>query len=412
MVFSFCYFFFLMSGYFIMRPVRDEMGIQAGVENMQWLFTGTFIAMLAIVPVFGLLIRKVRRDRLIPGIYLFFVLNILGFYLAFQQAEMKVVSVVFFIWLSVYNLFVISVFWSTNSDIFKTSQAKRLYGPIAAGGSTGAIVGPTLTTILVNLIGIADLLLISAAFLFVAALFSIGIFRNAASLGSTKISRPIGGSVWEGFTRMIRSPMLRQIGLFIILYTTISTFLYFEQAHIISEAYASSAQRTTYFGLRDLTVNIATLAVQFFLTHRLLNKYGVGICLMIVPVIAGIGFLFLGIFQSVAALFAFQVLYRSMNFSVQRPSRELLFTNVSVEERYKSKNFIDTALYRGGDAMSGWLFTGISTIVGSLQLVAFITIPIALLWAMTGKKIGRLFNHQKIVKHDRVYEEIIAKRSA
>ncbi len=396
-LYSFLFFFFLMSSYFILRPVRDEMGIQAGVENMQWLFTGTFVAMLVVVPVFAYLLRKIKRTVLIPGIYIFFSLNILLFYASFQWLNLSVISGIFFIWLSVFNLFVISIFWSFSSDIFSTEQAKRLYGPIAAGGSTGAILGPMVTSVLVEKIGIDNLLMISSGLLLLATIFINKLIRECRSDNERNLTYQMDKDIWSGIKMMIQSPLLRHVGVFILLYTTISTFLYFEQAHIVSEAFSSSSDRTAYFALRDLLVNSFTLVFQFFLTEKIIRKWGVAFCLMLVPLVAVVGFLGLAFSQSVYLLLVFQVAYRSLSFSVQKPAREILFTSVSVGERYKSKNFMDTAWYRGGDAMSGWLFAGLVSVISSLQMVALITVPIALGWMLSGKKIGKIFS-QKIIK--------------
>ncbi len=388
---SFSYFFFLMSSYFILRPVRDEMGIQAGVENMQWLFTGTFLVMLIIVPIFGYLIKKIPRNLLLIRIYLFFAGNILLYFFLFQWVPSGFIYASFFIWLSVFNLFVISIFWSFHADIFSPDQAKRLFGPIAAGGSTGAICGPLIATSLVGTIGIINLLLISTILLLVATYFLKLLITKTSESGSHHLTIYTSKSIWQGLILMWHSPFLKQLGLFILLYTSVSTFLYFEQAHIISKAYTLPADRTLYFGTRDLLVNSLTLIFQFFLAEQIFRKVGIAIALMTAPFIASLGFLALGIHQSVAVLLVIQILYRTFNFSIQKPSREILFTRLSTAEKYNSKNFIDTAIYRGGDAISGWLFTGLNAVVSSLQVISFLAIPIAVAWMLSGFKLGDMF---------------------
>ncbi|MEQ9402774.1 MAG: MFS transporter [Cyclobacteriaceae bacterium] len=410
-VFSFLYFFFLMSSYFILRPVRDEMGIQAGVENMQWLFTGTFIVMLLVVPAFGIVTKKVQRKKLISTIYVFFSLNILGFYFAFLLIDSTIIPVIFFIWLSVFNLFVVSIFWSFNSDIFTTNQAKRLYGPIAAGGSSGAIFGPAVTTFFINRIGLENLLLLSAFFLILSVIFVQKLLKFGKS-NEVNFERKLNGDIWNGVKLLVKNPLLRQIGIFILLYTTISTFLYFEQAHIVSEVYSSAGDRTFYFGMRDLLVNVATLFIQFFLTGKVTRKWGITFCLILVPGISAFGFLSLGFTQSLYVLLIVQVIYRTLNHSIQRPAREVLFTSVTLEERYRSKNFIDTTLYRGGDAVSGWLFAGLSSVVVSLRTIALLTIPIALVWLMSGFRAGRLFTSKTIKFYGEIEKNRITKKSA
>ncbi|WP_436517764.1 NTP/NDP exchange transporter [Ekhidna sp. To15] len=401
-----------MSSYFILRPVRDEMGIQAGVANMQWLFTGTFVAMLFIIPVFGYLMKKVSRDQLLPRIYIFFTSNILLFYLLFLTTSSQLLAAGFFIWLSVFNLFVISIFWSFNADIFNAEQAKRLYGPIAAGGSLGALFGPLMATFCVGFVGINNLLLISAGFLLIATLFLKDLVSKSQKSREVSLDTKSLASVWQGLILMWRSPFLKQIGVFILLYTSVSTFLYFEQAHIISGAYSSSTDRTFYFGTRDLLVNSLTLILQFFVTERFIRKVGIAIAMMIVPAIAALGFLSLGLAQSVTVLLIIQVLYRSLNFSIQRPSREMLFTRLTVYEKYNSKNFIDTVIYRGGDALSGWLFAGLSAVISSLQLISLLAIPIAGVWMIIGRRIGRKFEKVSIKTDNYENESIISKKSA
>lgn len=389
--YSFLYFFFLMSSYFILRPVRDEMGIAAGIENMQWLFTGTFIVMLLLVPLFGYLVKMVPRRILIPRIYLFFALNILLYYFAFRYMNGAVIAAVFFIWLSVFNLFVISIFWSFNADIFGTGQAKRLFGPIAAGGSLGAILGPSLTSLLVGEIGILNLLLVSAFLLLLSTVFIHQLLNMHSQNKEQTFLRPIQGSIWGGLALIRQSPMLKLISVFILLFTTISTFLYFQQGHIISESISSPEARTTYFGTRDLLVNSSTLILQFFLTEKVIRKWGLSFSLTLLPMVACAGFVCLGFSPTVYVLLGFQVTYRSLNFAIQRPAREILFTSVSAEERYKSKNFIDTAIYRSGDAVSGWLFAGLAMLIAS-PLISFIAIPITIVWLLTGSRIGKHFH--------------------
>lgn len=400
-----------MCSYFILRPVRDEMGIQSGVQNMQWLFTGTFLVMLLIVPLFGFLTAKYPRTKLVPAIYIASAVSLLIFYLLFSTTNVSAVSIAFYIWLSVLNMFVISIFWSFNADIFDTNQAKRVFAPIAAGGSTGAIVGPVITSMLVSNIGVINLLLISAILLLLSTYFITRLIKERRGPQVQRMVKPLGGDVWAGLKKMIKTPMLAQIALFILLYTSISTFLYFEQAHIVSEAYASSEERTSFFGTRDLLVNILTLVFQVFLTEKILRNWGLNFCLILVPVVGVVGFLLLGLNPSVYVLLVVQVLYRSLSFSVQRPSRELLFTSVSEEERYKSKNFIDTAIYRGGDAVSGWAFAGLFAIVGSISLMSYIAVPLAMLWVGTGLRIGKLFNKQTKEYHEDVATQFVEARS-
>lgn len=406
--FSFLYFLFLMSSYFILRPVRDEMGIQAGIKNMQWLFTATFISMLLIVPVFGILSKRIARQQLIPSIYFFFTLNILVFYFLFDASSSTIIPALFFVWLSVFNLFAISIFWSFSSDIFTTEQAKRLYGPIAAGGSIGAIIGPILTTLLVNNIGIQNLLLISALLLSISALFATKLMKygNQVEINSKKMN----SDIWSGAKSLFQTHKLRQLSLFILLYTTISTFLYFQQAHIVSDQYASPEDRTMYFGIRDLLINSITLLFQFLISTRIIYSFGVTKSLVIVPLVASVGFLSLSLNQSIVVLLVFQILYKSLSRSIQRPAREVLFTSVGLEDKYRTKNIIDTTIYRGGDAMSGWLFTAISSAIASFQAIALVTLTFTLVWASTAIQTGKSFA-LKTIHHGNNEEDHLKKKS-
>jgi len=392
---SFLYFFSLLCGYYILRPVRDEMGIQGGVENLQWVFTGTFVVMLAAVPLYGWAVARLPRRRLLPAVYLFFIASLLIFHFL-MSAELAPESTAraFFIWISVFNLFVVSVFWSFMADIFSNAQARRLFGFVAAGGSAGAVTGPALTTVLAPTLGPANLLLVSSAFLAVAMLcigrllawFSA---QPGNSAHATAAASGTGGSLLAGLHQVIVSRYLLGICLYILLYTTLSTFLYFEQAHIVQAAFDAPGERTRLFAAIDLAANALTIVVQLFLTARMVRWLGVGGTLALVPLGLAVGLLVLGAFPGLVALVSVQVLRRAGNYAVARPAREMLFTVVEREERYKAKSVIDTLVYRGGDAASAWLYTGLSALGLGLSAIAFIGVPLALLWAYNGVLLGR-----------------------
>ncbi len=396
MLWSFGYFFCLLCGYYILRPVRDEMGIQAGVENLQWLFTGTFVAMLAVVPVFGWICSRIPRRQFLPGTYLFFAFNLLVFFALFESGIAPTVTArAFFIWLSVFNLFVVSVFWSFMADLFSNSQARRLYGFIAAGGSTGAIAGPLITTKMAPVVGPTTLLPISACFLLIAVIcimrLSIWSRRPKERTSGSGIDRrqPMGGSMFGGISLLLRSEYMLGIGLYMILFTLLSTFLYFQQAYIIAEAIPDSAERTALFALIDLAVNALTLLGQMLVVRRIIGHFGVTLTLILMPVVAIFGFFFLGLFPTLGVLIVFGVVRRAGEYALSKPAREILFTVVSREEKYKVKNFIDTAVVRGGDAVSGWLFEGLRLLGASLSGISFVAVPIAVLWASTAYLLGQ-----------------------
>lgn len=420
LIVSFLYFFCLLCGYYILRPVRDEMGIQGGVENLQWLFTGTFIAMLIAVPVFGAAVSRFQRSRLIPVVYYFFIANLLFFFFIFKS-DISVVwtARAFFIWLSVFNLFVVSVFWSLMADLFSNEQSKRLFGFIAAGGSAGAILGPSITAFMSTTLGPVNLLPVSAVFLFGAVACVHLLLRwkpcenNIGTLNPDPDRTPIGGSIFAGFTGVLKSRYLQGICLFIVLYTTLATFLYFMQARIIEGAFDDPGRRTSVFAYMDLAVNVLTVFGQVYLTGRLATRMGMAVTLALIPLLLAGGFVLLGLFPVLSVLIAVQVLRRAGNFAVTRPGREMLFTVIPREDKYKAKNFIDTAVYRGGDAASGWAYAGLAGIGMTASNIAFIAVPIAAIWMMTGYLLGKRQDELpegmeiKNKIKDREYENII-----
>lgn len=391
---AFAYFFCLLSAYYILRPVRDAMGIAGGVENLQWLFSATFVVMLLAVPLYGWATRRLSRHRLLPVVYGFFILNLLVFYILFTAKTGPAWTArAFFVWLSVFNLFVVSVFWSFMADLFSQPQAKRLFGLIAAGGSAGAITGPAVTALLSVTVGTANLLLISAAMLAVAIVCIHQLVhwadRTHAHRAMHAQDEPLGGGILAGFRLLARSPFLLGIGLYILLYTSLSTFLYFEQAHIVKEAFDSSAERTRLFAMIDLLVNTLTVVSQLFITARLVDRFGLSVTLAIIPVLMALGFVLLGVSPVLMVLAAFQVIRRAGNYAIAKPAREMLFTVLSREEKYKAKSVIDTVVYRGGDAVSGWLFAGLMAVGTGLTGIAFIGAMLALAWAANGWWLGK-----------------------
>ncbi|MBI3989699.1 MAG: MFS transporter [candidate division NC10 bacterium] len=409
LLWSFAYFFCLLCSYYILRPVRDEMGIQGGVKNLQWAFTGTFVAMLAAVPMFGAVAARLPRHKLLPLVYYFFILNLLGFFALFKSGIATAsVAWAFFIWVSVFNLFVVSVFWSLMADLFTNEQARRLFGFIAAGGSAGALLGPTLAASLAIALGPVNLLLISALFLILAVVCIHRLVRRLPEYEHAARSREerappeegqareahsqevsIGGGILTGVKLVFQSPYLLGICLYIWLYTTLSTFLYFEQAHIVVDTFAESKRRTALFASIDLVVNALTVLGQVFLTGRIVARFGVPVTLALVPAAMVLGFLTLGLFPVLPVLVAFQVLQRAGNHAISRPAREILFTVVGREEKYTSKNFIDTVVYRGGDAVSGWLFAGLAGMGLGRSGIAFAAVPVAAAWLITGLGLGK-----------------------
>jgi len=401
---SFTYFFALLCSYYIIRPMRDEMGIAGGVDKLQWMFTGTLLAMLATVPFFGWAAKRFPVRRFLPYVYYFFITNLLLFFVLFKSnITHAYVARGFFIWVSVFNLFIVSVFWSFMTDIFSNDQAKRLFGIIAAGGTAGALTGPVLTAALIKGLGPANMLLISSAFLSVAVvcIHRIIAWKNAKNIdwvsgrpapGAARYpgkDQAIGGSILAGVRRVFSSSYLAGICLLILLYTTLATFLYFQQAQIVRDSFDDPAGRTALFAAIDFSVNFLTLLTQLLLTSRIVTKIGLNWSLALIPLMLGIGFLLLGMMPTLAVLMIVQVLRRAGNYAVMRPAREMLYVVLGKEEKYKAKNFIDTVVYRGGDAVSAWAYAGLKAAGLTLSVIALAAAALAGVWAWIAFKLGK-----------------------
>ncbi|ODA66489.1 Major Facilitator Superfamily protein [Methyloligella halotolerans] len=389
-------FFLLFTGYFMLRPVRETMGIAGGVENLQWLFTGTFIATLAAMPLFGWLASIASRRRILPWAYGFFVLNLFGFAAALAIRPDDIWTArAFYIWLSVFNLIAISLAWSVLADIFVTAEAKRLFAMIAGGASLGGLTGPILGTLLVVPIGHSGLLALSAVFLTASAVAAMLLYRwrdrhpvddDAALADDSR--KPLGGNPFAGATEVFKSGYLAGIAVFVVLLSSVSTFLYFEQARLVAENFPDPTRQTQIFGLIDTIVQSLSIVTQLFLTGHIARRLGIGVLLVAVPVVIAGGFLWLALSPVFAVLAVVMIARRAGEYALVRPGREMLYTTVGPEEKYKAKNFIDTVVYRGGDAVSGWVKRGLD-IVGDPTFAMVVGAGVALVWAGTGFAIGR-----------------------
>ncbi|MDX1609483.1 MAG: hypothetical protein R3225_05125 [Halofilum sp. (in: g-proteobacteria)] len=389
---GFAYFFCLLCSYYMLRPVRDEMGVRGGVDNLQWLFSATFIAMLLAVPVFAALAARFHRTRLIPAVYGLFLACIAGFWLWLESGLGPAWAArSFFVWLSVFNLFVVSVFWSFMADLFDHRQAARLFGAIAAGGSAGAILGPVLTGVLAQRLDPAALLPLAGAVL-ACTLPCMWLLtrwsRRHGGAGERTAGAPLGGTLLEGVFAVARSRYLLGICGFIWLYTTLATFLYFAQAGLVSDAFADSGDRTSVFAAIDALTNTLTVGIQLFLTARIVQHFGLARALAFVPLIVGAGFLALAAAPVLWTIMTVQVLRRAGNYAIARPGREMLFTVVPRMEKYKAKNFIDTVVYRGGDAIAGWAWAGLSALGLGVTGISLVALPLAAAWAVIGYLLG------------------------
>jgi AAA family ATP:ADP antiporter len=378
MLWSFAYFFCLLAGYYILRPLRDEMGVAGGVRNLQWLFTATFVVMLAAVPVYGALVARVRRRVFIPLVYHFFVVNLAIFWVLLTLGvERQTVARVFFVWISVFVLFAVSVFWSFMADVWRSEQGKRLYGFIAAGGSAGALAGPAITIGLAGTIGAVNLLIIAALLLEAAVLCAARLETATHEDEKQPEAPPTGGGAIDGILMVLRSPYIAGITLWVGLLSIAATFLYFEQAAIVAAASEDPAVRTRIFATVDLTVGLLTLALQFVATGKLIARFGVGPALALLPLVFAVGFVVLAAAPVLAVVIAFQALQRTANFAISNPAREVLFTVVERDEKYKAKSVIDIVAVRGADAAGGWLFTALRSLAAELRAIPVVAVVIA-----------------------------------
>ncbi|WP_181295073.1 NTP/NDP exchange transporter [Pseudomonas sp. Q2-TVG4-2] len=400
---GFLLFFCLFAGYFMLRPIRESMGVAAGVDNLQWLFTATFVAMLIAVPLFAWLSSRVPRLHFIDWVFGFFCVNLLVFSVLFQHhGDNPWMARVFFVWISVYNLFVVSVAWSLMADVFDARQAKRLFAFIAAGASVGGLVGPALSALLVGSLGEAGLMLLASLLLGAALALKFLLMRwrevggagrpDAAPAESTR--KPLPGNPFSGMTRILQSPYLMGIAGFVVLLATANTFLYFEQARLVAELFPDRNAQIRVFGTIDLIVQAGALLSQVFIAGRVAQKLGVRMLLMIVPLIVSIGFLGLALAPSFAMLAALMIVRRIGEYAFVRPGREMLFAPLDAESKYKAKNFIDTVVYRAGDAMSGWGKSALDMLGQGTGLVAVVGAICAMLWGYLGWRLGNQADKQ------------------
>ena len=393
---SWLYIFSVLSAYYIIRPIRDEMGVASGVENLPWLFTGTLLCMMLVNPPFAALVAKLPRVRFISVTYRFFMAALLLFFVLLKVSapEQNIwVGRIFFIWTSVFNLFVVSVFWALMVDLFDAAQGKRLFGVISAGATLGSILGSGLTAILARHMGPSYLLLASVALLEVAVFSVRRLSRLSEALRLWPTARgeevPIGGKVLAGLTHAFHSPYLLNLSIYMLLYAITSTFLYFEQATIVNRSFGDRAARTVFFAQLDLLVNVLTLGAQLFLTARTLRVLGVALTLTVLPALSVFGFVALGLAPTVAIIIMFQVLRRAGNFALARPTREVLFTVISREDKYKAKSFIDTVIYRSGDQIGAWSYALLSFLGLGMIGIPFVAVLISAAWLLNGFCLGR-----------------------
>jgi AAA family ATP:ADP antiporter len=397
---GFAFFFVILAGYYVIRPIRDNIGA-SNFEDLWWMFTIVLLAMVAANALFSTIVARMPRRKFIPIAYRFFAVNLLIFFLlmrAVPPGKQPWVDGSFFVWVSVFNLFNTAIFWGFMTDLFTSEQGKRLFGFIAVGGSLGAILGPIITTFLVHRVSTGVLLLISAA-MFELAAQCVRFFPTDSRRadvpstdqkdGAAMADEPIGGRFWDGVTHIGRSPYLFVLFLFILLYTLTSTWAYFQQAELTKTGFADRMARTAFFAKLDLSVNTLTLFLQIFLTGRLMKSLGVTVTLLFMPVLSLFGFAAIGLVPGLAMLAVFQVARRASTFAFMRPAREVLFTVLRREDKYKAKSFIDTFGYRCGDQVGAWTYSGLHALGLGLSAISFIAVPVVAGWCALGVWLGR-----------------------
>lgn len=395
---SFLLILFLMTAYYLLRPVRDAMASDWSDAEVSWLWTLTFMFSAIAVSLYGIAVTTIKFGRLIPTVYGFFALSFTLFYVGTQYLGDRVLlDKAFYVWLSVFSLFHVSVFWSFMSDLYSQPQAIRLFAFIGAGASAGGIIGPAIASFLVKDIGTDQLLLIASGLL-LATLPGIGWLQSLKSMGLTgekssakDTAAAIGGNPFAGFSALLSSRFLLGICVFILLYTSISSFVYFELKNLLADY--TRNERSQIWSNMDLVVNSLTLLVALFATGRIARRWGLSITLASVPVLIAAGLLFLAAAPMVAVVVALQIVRRTGNYAITRPAREMLFTAVDRETRFKAKPVIDIVIYRGGDMLNAWAFTALTQGLGlGLAAVAGVGAGIAALWAIVGIYLGRQFH--------------------
>lgn len=387
LLWSWLYVFVLFVAYYALRPIRDELGAAGGVKELPWLFSGTLLAMLALTPLYGWLVQRFERKRFIAYAYRFFILNLAlfaGLMYAAQGDLLVWTGRVFFIWVSVFNLFVVSVFWSLMSDVFDTEQGKRLFAFLGAGATLGGVAGSAFVSASADVFGQYGLLVLTMALLEIAVRAATRVSHladNRTAPPDAPHTETIGGGVWDGLKHTFRSPYLLGISAFILCYSVTSTVLYFQQAEIVNATFTDRAERTAFFANIDLWVNSLTLAFQLGLTGRIMKGLGIVPVLSFLALLSAAGFALLATYPVVAVFVVVQVARRVANFAFTRPAREVLFTRLNREDRYKAKNVIDTVIYRTGDQIGSWGYAGLAALGLSLTAISWLAVPLCLLWA-------------------------------
>lgn len=388
------YFFFALASYFILRAVRDAVGVAAGTGQLPWLFTGTLLTTLAMNPVYSSVVARLPVRRFIPIVYRVFIAALLIFAAVLKYGPPSLepyLGPTFWILTSIYSLFIPSVFWGFMADTFHPEQSKRLFGFISVGGTLGALAGAFLTSRLAEVVG-TPVLMVMSVVLLECAVQAVRRFPpsfRAETRARDEANRSVGGSSLAGITHVLGSPYLLGICLYMLMFTIGSTILYFQQAEIVGARYADREARTAFLATIDTVVQSLTILAQLFVTGRVIKWLGVGLTLAIMPVLSLVGFASLGIWGTLAVFVLFQVTRRAGEYAFGRPAREVLFTVVPPEDKYKAKNFIDTFVYRGGDQIGAWSYAGLTAAGLAVSTISLLAAPLSAVWLMVAFWLGK-----------------------
>jgi AAA family ATP:ADP antiporter len=402
LLWAFTAFFCLLSAYYVLRPVRETMGIRWGVENFPWLYTGTFAGTLATVPAWSFLVARWPRRVLVPAAYRFFISNLVilwGLFAWLPAGAQGPLAGVFFIWVSVFNLFAVSVFWSLMVDLFDAQRGRRLFGFVAGGGSLGALCGSLLTRELAEALGTIHLLWLPAVLLEMSVRGLKQVRASCARdlpppeagvLEPAGAEVPAGGSLGQSLWSLVTSPYLRRICAWFFLFSLSATFAYQEQGHIVRAAIADQDARTRFFADVNLAVQVLCFVAQAFLTGRLMTRFGLGLTMGLLSLIHVGGFLALGLTSALLVFSVFEILRRTAEYGIASPARQVLYAVVRTDEKYRTKNVIDVAVLRTSDVVTSWLFSYLNQSLGlSLSAIAYLVAPIGLLWFGLGYDLAR-----------------------
>ncbi|MCO4812543.1 MAG: MFS transporter [Gammaproteobacteria bacterium] len=404
---SFLWVFLVMSAWYILRPVRDALSSDWTDEQLSWLWTSTFFFSAIAVSIYGAVISRVRFNRIVPGVYLFFALSFVGFYIAGATLSGNdIVNRIYYVWTSVFGLFHLSVFWTFMSGLYNKKQAERLFGVIAVGATTGAIAGPAFVSAFADDIGSLNMLIVSAVLLLTPLPIMAALSKlRTSALGNPDLSgdllrgNHLGVNPFSGFAQFVRNPYLLWIGLFILLYVCMSTFLYYEIRKPLGDL--AQVRRSQIWANIDLAVNSLAAVTALFATSRLTMRLGMPKTLAFVPALMVVAWTVVAANPAALTVFVVQVVRRAGNYAITRPAREMLFTLVDSETRYKAKPVIDTVVYRGGDVVTAWFYTALTTTAG-LGLVGIATVGavIAALWALVGRFLGKIYVQESSNKQE------------